>query len=318
MEAHKVYYAQDYVDVSKFTDQKFSLIYKEFELQGLLSVPNQEGKVPLVVIIGEAGPTDKDGSYDENKPYKDLAWGMASKGYAVYRFDKRVISYGIYLLRDKNSYTPFTCREEYLEDIYNALDTLERLPFIDLNRIYVLGHGEGGILTPLVAKERKEVKGIILLGANSKRTQEMMIDQYAYLSTVSPNKKQEYDEQTQKAIRSMDKNLNPLTEHYKMPYEVQATYWIWLNKYKHLEMAKKQTKPILILHGNRDYQVNMENLKIWQKTLGDHSNVTIKSYPKLNHLFYPGEVASTYSEYFMKSNIPDYVLKDITDWLSTH
>ena len=318
MQAHKVYFAPDYANVSTFTEEKFTFHNKEYELNGLLSVPNLPGKLPLIVIIGESGPTDKDGSYDENKPYKDLAWGMATNGYVVFRYDKRSINYSIMLMRDKMSYTSFTCREDYLDDLYKAMDTLESFKYIDKDRVYVLGHGQGGMLLPLVAKERREVKGIIMMGSNAKRTQEMMIDQYAYLSKVTPYKKDEYDEQAKKALRSMDKKLNPLTEHHHMPYDVQATYWIWLNKYKHLEMAKKQKTPMLILHGERDYQVNMENLKLWQNTLSKNPAATIKSYPKLNHLFYTGEVESTYSEYYLKSNIPDYVMKDIIEWLKAH
>ncbi|MBC7384031.1 MAG: dienelactone hydrolase family protein [Bacteroidia bacterium] len=318
MQAHKIYFAPDYADVSKFVEEKFSFQNEGYELNGLLTMPNSSGKAPLVVILGEAGPTDKDGSYDENRPYKDIAWGIASKGYAVYRYDKRSINNGIMMMSLKAGYNSFTCREDYLDDLYKALDTLESLAGIDKERVYVLGHGQGGMLLPLVAKERKDVKGIIMLGTNAKRIQEMMIDQYAYLSTVTPNKKEEYDEQALKALKSMNKKLNPLTEHKYMPYEVQATYWIWFNKYKHLDIAKKLKKPILILHGNRDYQVNMENLKLWEKTLGENENVSIKSYPKLNHLFYTGDAESTYSEYYLKSNIPGYVLKDINDWLLTH
>jgi hypothetical protein len=103
-----------------------------------------------------------------------------------------------------------------------------------------------------------------------------------------------------------------------MPYDVQATYWIWLNNYPHVEIAKKLKIPILILHGDRDYQVNMENLAGWKKDLGKLQNVTIKNYPKLNHLFYSGGAESTYSEYFMIGNIPDYFIKDLIDWLSAN
>jgi hypothetical protein len=55
-----------------------------------------------------------------------------------------------------------------------------------------------------------------------------------------------------------------------------------------------------------------------KKALAKNKYATLKQYPKLNHLFYPGETASTYSEYYMKSNIPDYVIKDLTTWISSH
>jgi hypothetical protein len=317
MKAHTIYVAPDYCDVGKFLERKLTFTNGFYEMPGLLTVPTNTTKSPLVIILGEAGPTDKDGSYEENRPYKDIAWGLASNGYAVYRYEKRSNNYGIYMLKDKSAYETFTPREDLLDDLYRAIDTLKTLPDIDPSRIYVLGHGQGGMLLPLVAKERRDVKGIVLMGSTAKRQQENMIDQYKYLSKVTPYKKAEYDEQTVNAKRSMDKKLNPLTEHKYMPYGVQATYWIWLNQYNQVETAQKLKKPILILHGNRDYQTNMEDLELWQKGLKKNLNATVKNYPKLNHLFYPGDIESNYSEYFIRGNIPDYVIKDIYLWLNS-
>lgn len=315
MHAHKVYVSPDYVDVSQYNERHFKIYNGIFELPGIFTSPNKAGKHPLVIILPEAGPTDRDGSYGENRPYRDLAGAMASNGYCTFRYDKRSIHYGNILMSAKAAYENFTCREEYLDDLYKAMDTLLTLPDVDPERIYLLGHGEGGMLLPLVAKERKEVKGIAMLGTNYKRMQEMMMDQYDYLAKVSPNKKDEFMEQKAKALYSMNKKLNPLTEHHKMPYEVQATYWIWLNKYNHVETAKKLKIPMLLMHGDRDYQVNLENLEGWKKDFGKNPLMTIKNYPKLNHLFYSGGGESTYSEYFMLGNIPDYVIKDLLDWL---
>jgi len=149
MPAHKMYVAPDYVDVSKFVDKKFHTINGMYDLAGILSVPNQEGKNPLIIIVPEAGPTDKDGSYGENKPYKDLAWGLASNGNAVYRYEKRSNDYGMYMLKAKSAYETYTPREDLLDDLYKIIDTLKTLPNIDPERIYILGHGQGGMLCPL-------------------------------------------------------------------------------------------------------------------------------------------------------------------------
>jgi dienelactone hydrolase len=315
MEAHKIYVAPDYCEVSKFLERKITVVNGMYDLPGILAMPNHAGKMPLVSILPEAGPTDKDGSYEENKPYKDLAWGLASKGIAVFRFEKRSNNYGIFLLKDKAAYETFTPREDLLIDLYKIIDSLKTLPDVNPDKIFILGHGQGGMLAPLVAKERKDIAGIVMMGANAKRTQEMMIDQYKYLSKVSPEKKPEYDEQTRNAIRSMDKKLNPLTEHHLMPYDVQATYWVWLNQYPHLEISQKLNKPQFVLHGERDYQANMENYELWKKTLQKNSKAIVKLYPRLNHLFYAGDAQSTYSEYYLKSNIPENVITDIGDWL---
>ena len=316
MAAHKIYVAPDYCDVSKFLESKITVVNGMYDLPGILSISNTPGKKPLVIILPVAGPTEKDGSYEENKPYKDLAWGIASKGFAVFRYEKRSNNYGIFLLKDKAAYEKFTPREDLLDDLYKIIDSLKTLPEINPEKIFILGHGQGGMLAPLVAKERNEIAGIIMMGANAKRTQEMMIDQYKYLSKVTPEKKGEYDTQTKNAIRSMDKKLNPLTEHHLMPYDVQATYWIWLNQYPHLDISKKLNKPQFVMHGERDYQANLENYELWKRTLEKNKKATVKLYPRLNHLFYPGDAQSTYSEYYLKSNIPENIINDISSWLS--
>jgi hypothetical protein len=316
--AHKIYVYPDYADADKFSERELSITNGMYVLPGNFTSPYAKGKHPLVIILPDAGPTDRDGSYNENKPYKDLVGALTTSGYNTYRFEKRPNIYGAFLLRDKAAYEPYTCRDEYLDDLYKAIDTLSTLPEVDPPRVYILGHGQGGMLLPLVAKERADVKGIILLGANAKRTQEMMMDQFDYLAKVAPYKKGEYMEQKERAKLSMNKKLNPLTEHHLMPYDVQATYWIWFNNYKHIDIAKKIKQPMLILHADRDYQVNLENLAIWKKELGAKPSVTIKNYPALNHLFYSGGGESTYSEYFSHSNIPDYVIQDLRDWLSAH
>src|SRR5438552_3625294 len=73
---------------------------------------------------------------------------------------------------------------------------------------------------------------------------------------------------------------------------------------------------MLILQGERDYQVTMEDLKGWRDALERHASVTIKSYPALNHLFLQGEGKSTPAEYQRAGHIPDAVLDDIAAWMA--
>jgi hypothetical protein len=72
---------------------------------------------------------------------------------------------------------------------------------------------------------------------------------------------------------------------------------------------------MLILQGERDYQVTMRNLDGWRRALGSRADVSIKTYPALNHIFMPGEGKSMPAEYEMPSRVPDYVVADIADWI---
>jgi fermentation-respiration switch protein FrsA (DUF1100 family) len=93
------------------------------------------------------------------------------------------------------------------------------------------------------------------------------------------------------------------------------SYWKDLEAYKPAQAAALLTMPMLILQGERDYQVTLGDLQGWRDALDGHAGVTIKSYPTLNHLFLPGEGKSTPSEYGRAGHIPDFVLDDIADWI---
>jgi fermentation-respiration switch protein FrsA (DUF1100 family) len=72
---------------------------------------------------------------------------------------------------------------------------------------------------------------------------------------------------------------------------------------------------MLILHGERDYQVAQADLDGWRSALAGRSNATIKSYPSLNHLFMVGEGKATPAEYERPGKVAEFVLDDIVDWI---
>ena len=75
---------------------------------------------------------------------------------------------------------------------------------------------------------------------------------------------------------------------------------------------------MLILQGERDYQVTMEDFKRWKAALGGRSDVTLKSYPGLNHLFIAGTSRSTPLEYDQPGHVDERVVEDIAGWIRKH
>ena len=92
---------------------------------------------------------------------------------------------------------------------------------------------------------------------------------------------------------------------------VPASYWEDLEAYDPVAVARQLEVPILILQGERDYQVTMKELELWKSGLKGKENVVFKSYPKLNHLFLEGEGKSYPAEYNNPGHIPEYVFDDI-------
>ncbi len=80
-------------------------------------------------------------------------------------------------------------------------------------------------------------------------------------------------------------------------------------------MAAKLKTPMLILQGERDYQVTMIDFAGWKKSLGERQDVDFKSYPKLNHLFVEGVGKSKPSEYLTQGYVAAEVIDDIATWV---
>src|SRR6185437_9476144 len=110
-------------------------------------------------------------------------------------------------------------------------------------------------------------------------------------------------------------NFGPGTPSTQLPMGLTAEYWLFLHNYHQTQVAEKLKIPILILQGERDYQVRMTDFNLWKKSLDKNSNVTFQSYPKLNHLFIEGGGISTPAEYDTPGHVAEYVVNDISLWI---
>ena len=75
-------------------------------LPGTLVLPRGPGPFPALVLVAGSGPQDRDETIGPNKTFRDLAWGLASRGIAVLRYEKRNHVHGekmVKLIRDRIS-----------------------------------------------------------------------------------------------------------------------------------------------------------------------------------------------------------------------
>ena len=113
-------------------------------LKGKMVTPNQESGYPVVLIIPGSGPTDMDGNSaalpGKNNSLKYLAEGLAGKGIASLRYDKRGIASSASAGKDEYSMR----FEDGIKDARGWIDYLSRDKRI--SGIYVLGHSEGALI----------------------------------------------------------------------------------------------------------------------------------------------------------------------------
>ncbi len=299
-----------YAVKDSYTESPLNVISGSYELPGTLTIPINKKSFPLIIFIHGSGQNDRDESIGPNKPFKDFATGFASMGIATFRYDKRNFIY-----REQDDY--ITPEQETIEDSRAAIALVGQI--FGVSEIFILGHSLGAYLLPQIATGQKDLKGMIMMAGNARPLEDLIIEQVIYL--VSQNGLTQEEEQKINEIKAQvdlvkSESLTQDTMREQLPLNIPASYWLYLKKYEPVKTLKKLKIPVLIMQGERDYQVTMTDFGIWKKELSRKKNVNFRSYEKLNHLFMEGEGKSKPEEYIIPSHIPHYVIQDITDWIN--
>jgi uncharacterized protein len=306
------YKAPDYVKKGSFADIELKIDSPAGKLPASLSLPKGDGPFPALILVHGSGPHDRDETIGPNKPFRDLAWGLASKGIAVLRYEKRTKAYPV------KNIDKVTVKEEVIDDAVAAIALLEKQDRIAKDKVFVLGHSLGGTLAPRIGKRSPQVAGLILLAGASRSLEDLIIEQVTYILSLddkaSEKKKAALEKLKKQAERVRDPNLSEETPKEELPLGVAASYWLSLRGNPPAE-AKKFKGPILVLQGERDYQVTMKDFGLWKKALGKRKDVTFKTYPNLNHLFMVGKGKSRPEEYQKTGHVAAEVIDDIAAWI---
>jgi len=311
----KLYKSPAYVDSSKFEENDITFGLDQWKLPGTLTLPKGDGPFPAIVLVHGSGPNDRDETIGPNKPFKDIAQGLASQGIAVLRFDKRTKVYGAVMAKTADQ---ITVKEEVLDDAAGAIEFLRQQPQIDPKRIFVLGHSLGGYLAPRIAQANPDIAGEIILAGAARPLEDLIQEQTHYIldndQTLSAQQKQSQLSQIQQQIEAV-KALTAQSSAKDIFFGMSVPYWLDLKNYQPAELARSLTIPMFIAQGERDYQVTMQDFGIWKNALAGHDNVRLKSYADLNHLFISGEGKSIPAEYQTPGNVSATVIQDMAVWI---
>ena len=294
-----------YSKPDSFSERDVTVGDGEWKLPGVLTVPKGAGPFPAVVLVHGSGPNDRDETVFGVKVFKDLAEGLASRGIVVLRYDKRTKVYGTKMARLSN----MTVHEETVEDVVRAAALLRTQKEVDPNRIFVLGHSLGGYLAPRIAEEDEKLAGLIIMAGNVRPLEDLIVEQSEYLGLKGK------DLEALKAEAKHVKVLEPGDADGPPIMNMPVSYLLDLKGYNPAVEAKKLTLRMLILQGERDYQVTMKDFEMWKAVLGTNRNVTLHSYPALNHLFVAGEGKSTAAEYRKPGHVAPEVIDEIAKWI---
>jgi dienelactone hydrolase len=289
----------------------------ETGLPGLLALPEGAGPFPAVILIHGSGPSDRDETIGPNKPFRDLAWGLAERGIASLRYDKRSFARpdDLTAVGDR-----LTVKEEVIDDALAGLALLRGRPEIEHAAIFIVGHSLCGTLAPRIAEFEPSPAGVVVLAGMTRPLPEKMLEQTEYIvsldGVVTPAEHQRVTE-IEAAVAAIRKGLSeePIAGGYYLG--APLAYYRDLEDYDAPAKLASLDLPCLVLQGARDYQVTLDDFALWRDSLSGTGKACLRVHDDLDHLFRPGTGLSGPSDYDVYGVVDPAIIDCIARWIHT-
>ncbi|MAN58219.1 MAG: alpha/beta hydrolase [Flavobacteriaceae bacterium] len=241
-------------------------------LEGTLLMPADSPNPPLVILIAGSGPTDRDGNQNmmKNNSLKFLAEGLAERGIASFRYDKRIVK----MIKNGQVNEKGIRFDDFIED---AVLVVEKMRVDDrFGKLYVLGHSQGSLVGMIAARNRAD--GFISIAGAGQEIDDVIVDQLAKQAPgLTENARQSFDDLR---VNGVAQNFSPGLASIFRP-DIQPFIFSWMQYNPQVEIAKLEI-PVLILNGTKDLQVQISEAQALQEAKPDATFVIIED---MNHVF---------------------------------
>jgi dienelactone hydrolase len=313
-----------YFNYKDIEEEVISDLYTEYEitvgdanepLDGLLTLPTGVENPPVVILVHGSGQNDMDETIGavSNKPFRDLAHGLAEQGIASIRYNKRYYQYADSIPED------MTISDEVLKDVSAAITLAKEHSEVDSSRIYVLGHSLGGILSPKIALDNDAVVGIISMAGSPRYLEDIIYDQVVHHANLDVESSEDEKALQLESVQANVERVKTLSEDDLSEPILGCTgyYWKSLHEIDTKAIVANLEIPMLFLQGSADFQIYADiDFAMWKEILEGHKNASFIEYEGLNHLFMPTTGVGDTSDYDTKANVSDKVILDIADWIN--
>ena len=297
---------------ANYTESETQVGTGEHALGATLSMPKGPGPFPAVVLVHGSGAHDRDETIGPNRPFLDIARGLAAQGIAVLRYEKRSKA------RPQDySADSLDIDTETTDDAVAALVTLRATPGIDARRVFVLGHSQGGMMAPRIAIKDGHVAGLVLLAAPARNLLDILVEQNERLLKMQGADTSEAGIAHMAKLKAQIAAVRGTGDVATIgtPLNQPAHYWRSVDAVDPVAEARKADEPMLVLQGARDIQVVDADWQAWQAAFGGDKRVTFKHYPTLNHLAMESAEGAGLDSYAKPGHVDATLIGDIAQWI---
>lgn len=244
-------------------------------LAGTLTDPSPEA--PVIILIPGSGPTDRDGDSPLGVAggiYRQLAEQLAARDVATLRIDKRGMFGSKSAIADANAVTI----ADYVADVRGWTKFLQAR---GKRCVWLAGHSEGGIVALAAAQQPKGICGLILLATPGRPLGAVLRAQ------LKPKLPSNMFASADAAIARLERRQRvdpatvpaPLAPLFKPAVQ---NYLIDLMTYNPARLAAATTLPMLIIQGDNDIQVGIDDARLLAAARPDARLLLI---PGINHVW---------------------------------
>jgi hypothetical protein len=295
------------------TERNLQVGVGRWPVDGTLTLPSGEGPCPGVLLMRGETVLDRDGSLQFDKPLRDYAWGLAARGIAVLRYDLRRWAYAASMAKANE---PVDVEQDILADAVSALRILRTAPRIRGDRVFILGVGDAGVLTPRAALRAPPVPGLILISASGRMRWEIMslIARRILDDTNAPPAQRQAA--TQMAELATLLKSTPIDKWPSPAGNMPQSYWRFWQTYDPGAQAARFPGSLLLVFGSKDEPLFAPEWAKWQAALGSRPRVTQKVFPEFTPLLQPVSPAPPASAFTPQKPVSPVALDFIAQWIA--
>ena len=242
-------------------------------LNGTLYTPiKQNNTTSLVILIAGSGPTNRDGNQFgmTNNSLKLLAESLVKNGIAVYSYDKRIFAQMASGKLDEASLT----FDNFIDDAKAVVLYFKNQK--KYHSITVAGHSEGALIGMVAANENADA--YISIAGAGRPIDEVIVEQ---IGKQAPFLKEEVEKNlaTLKSGNTFELKNQMLASLFRASVQPYMISWI---KYHPQNEIKKLQIPTLLINGDKDIQVSVQDAQLLQQAKPD---AQLQIIPNMNHIF---------------------------------